>query len=450
MGLVSKSVIQDYWTFEETIETPFFRKYICRDRFLLILSNLHMTNDAEMVPLGEPGFDPLFKVRPLITRSMNKFSDVYSPEENLSFDEATCAWKGRLRFRVYNPAKPTKFGIKLYQVCESKSGYCLGFDVYTGSTPCTQYCDALDVPDSLTQTSRIVLGLLARCGVLMKGHEVYMDNHFTSPELFEELNFFHTYACGTLRVNRNGVPDAIKKKIKLNQGDCVFRSNGNQLAIKFHDKRDVTLLSTLHSPTITVLDKIDRKTNLPIAKPTCLVDYVQNMGGVDLADQINQYYAPMRKTVKWYKKLFFHLVNLAVINAFVLHKKFAPDGQRHNHHAFRISLCKALLAEAPDAPKPKPCGRRHSNEKPTRLSERHFPAEIPAALGAKSKRPCRDCGACNVEKKKREGSKRRQTSFWCPECEVPLCVPKCFHAYHTLQDYKSCLMQLTSLDSDSD
>ena len=82
-----------------------------------------------------------------------------------------------------------KVGIKLYQVCEAKSGYRLGFDIYTGSTPCTQYAEALGVGDEATTTTRTVLGLLTRCGLLDKGHHVYMDNFYISPDLFEELRF---------------------------------------------------------------------------------------------------------------------------------------------------------------------------------------------------------------------------------------------------------------------
>ena len=91
---------------------------------------------------------------------MTVYSDVYSPAQDLSFDEATCAWwKGCLRFCVYNPAKPTKIGIKLYQVCKATSGYCLGFNIYTGSTPCTQYAEALGVGAEATTTTGTVLGL---------------------------------------------------------------------------------------------------------------------------------------------------------------------------------------------------------------------------------------------------------------------------------------------------
>ena len=40
--------------------------------------------------------------------------------------------KGRLRFKVYNPAKPTKYRIKLYIITEAVSGYVSYFKAYSG------------------------------------------------------------------------------------------------------------------------------------------------------------------------------------------------------------------------------------------------------------------------------------------------------------------------------
>lgn len=113
MGLVQKSDVQDYWSTDEVQDTPFFRNTMSRDRFLSIMSNFHIMDNEQQIPRGQDGFDALYKVRPFINNVMTAFSDVYSPDKDLSFDEATCAWKGHLRFRVFNPAKPTKFGIKL-------------------------------------------------------------------------------------------------------------------------------------------------------------------------------------------------------------------------------------------------------------------------------------------------------------------------------------------------
>ena len=53
---------------------------------------------------------------------------------------------GRVKFRCYNPSKPVKFevnylNLKLFEVNDARTGYCLGFDVYTGKeypTRCAQ------------------------------------------------------------------------------------------------------------------------------------------------------------------------------------------------------------------------------------------------------------------------------------------------------------------------
>lgn len=441
MGLVQKDDLEKYWSCNEIDETPFFGKHMTRNRFQNILSNFHISDNELQQGAGQDGYDPLYKIRVFITAINTAFSDVYTPSRDLSVDEATCAWKGHLRFRVFNPAKPTRFGIKLYQVCEASSGYCLGFDVHTGdaSTSCTKYCELLGL-DEIGQTSKIVIGLLCQCGLLDKGHHVYLDNFYNSPELYEELSLLHTYACGTLRSNRKNVPLAIKQKRKMARFECIYRRNGDLLIVKYYDKRAVHMISTIREAEVSVLNKVDRQTNNLVMKPHCVVDYCRLMGGVDLSDQIHQYYTCLRKTAKWYKKLFFHLLNLTVINAYLLYKKFSEDENKLGHYEFRRALCESLIFEAPNAPKPSVfAGRRITGEKPGRLTERHFPESIPAAPGAKRLRPCRDCAACNPSKRQRQGFKRKQTSYWCSKCQKPLCVPNCFMVYHTVLHYKHIL-----------
>lgn len=195
MGLVKKSELESYWTTDETLETPFFGNNMAKDRFLAILSNLHMCNNENET------FDPLRKIRPFILMLRN-FSNIYTPDCNLSFDEATCPFKGRIKFKVYNPMKPHKFGLKLYQICESKSGYCVNFEVYCGKVArnCT-YGELLDIDEESAQTTKIVTGLLAFSGLLNQGYRIYLDNYYyCSPELFDELSAHDTLACGTVRV----------------------------------------------------------------------------------------------------------------------------------------------------------------------------------------------------------------------------------------------------------
>lgn len=441
MGLVQKHELQQYWSTEETHLTPFFRKYMSRDRFLGILSNLHLVDNDLQVPRGQVGFDPLFKIRPFLTL-MNRFSEVYSPERELSFDEATCVLKDNLHFSVFKPAKPSKSGIKIYQVCEAMSGYLVGFELDTNSSPITDYADALLGENDCTMETK-VLGLMSRCGLLDKGHHVYMDDCYTSPELFTELELLNTYACGGLKKNRYGLPEAFAKPVlKLKQTETMFRRNEVLLAVKYRDKRDILMLSTIHQATVSVLTKTHSNTNINVTKPTCIVDYIAFMEGVNLSDRINQYGSCLRKTTKWYKKLFFHLLNMCVMNAYVLFKKFAPgDTGRNEHHAFRMSICKSLLREAMQAPRPMAENDKKSyGEQLTRLTGHHFPGYIPAKPGAKRAHPRRDCVACNVKQSMRKNRQRRQSSFWCPDCEVTLCIPDCFRVFHTVQDYKAILV----------
>ena len=155
------------------IQTPFFGKIMGKDRFLAILSNLHLVDNTL-----DPGDDRLYKVRPFITMMRETF-DIYTHEEQISIDEGTCPFKGRVKFRVYNPMKPNKFGIKLYQACEATSGYCIRFDIYDGdqNRSCATYCEALGInPQDCSHTTQLVIGLLAFCGLLMKGYKIYMDN----------------------------------------------------------------------------------------------------------------------------------------------------------------------------------------------------------------------------------------------------------------------------------
>jgi hypothetical protein len=197
-----------------------------------------IVNNANQVPREEPGYNPLFKLQPMLTMITKSFLEAYEPKENLSLDEGTCAFKGRVRFKVYNPKKPNKFGIKLYQLCESESGYTICFVVYTSDdTEIEEYAYLVGADPGQSTTTKLVVGLLAKCGLLGKGYKVYMDNYYNSVELAEELNAQDTYLCGTLRVNRKETPLAVKSKIKLQQGDGVFRCRNNVLVIKYHDKR---------------------------------------------------------------------------------------------------------------------------------------------------------------------------------------------------------------------
>ena len=181
---------------------------------------MHMNDNCKYIPYGHQNHDPLFKIRPFHDMCKNRFKLVYSPKFELSFDEGCCAYKGSLCFHLYNHQKPNKFHIKLFQVNEALSGYILGFEVYTGKQSVSVADQAIPLDVTCTRTTKLVLGLLASVDLLHKGHHCYLDNYYSSPELFQELYDAETYACGTVWKNRKGLPIAVssaqlKKKESL-------------------------------------------------------------------------------------------------------------------------------------------------------------------------------------------------------------------------------------------
>ena len=117
------------------------------------------------------------------------------------------------------------------------------------------YAEALGVDPEFTSTTRRVVGLLTSCGLLSKGYRMYVDNYYNSPELADELDSFDTYICRTLRLSRKQVPESLKLKTKLDPGEVIFRKRDNILIVKYHDKQDVTMLSTFHKATMTVMQR---------------------------------------------------------------------------------------------------------------------------------------------------------------------------------------------------
>ena len=106
------------------------------------------------------------------------------------------AFKGLLSFKQYLPAKPTKFGIKVWERASPYNGYCHEFQVYTEKKEQQGREDNLG--------SRVVKDPTRK--ITDKGHHVYMDNFFSNPTLFEELAKEAICCCSTAGENRKEMP----------------------------------------------------------------------------------------------------------------------------------------------------------------------------------------------------------------------------------------------------
>ena len=103
-----------------------------RDRFTLILRFLHLNDNSLYRRRGEPGYDPLFKLRPFIQALFDNFQSCYVLSRELSIDETMISFDGRLYFIQYMLMKPTKWGMKAYVLADARTGYMYNWYLYTG------------------------------------------------------------------------------------------------------------------------------------------------------------------------------------------------------------------------------------------------------------------------------------------------------------------------------
>ena len=75
MGIKQLPQVSHHWSKEWVLGVPSFASVMTRDRFLVILRYLHFSDNSKMPARGQPGFDKLYKVRPVLlslkTRSNN-------------------------------------------------------------------------------------------------------------------------------------------------------------------------------------------------------------------------------------------------------------------------------------------------------------------------------------------------------------------------------------------
>ncbi|MEG7522412.1 MAG: transposase, partial [Chromatiales bacterium] len=266
MGLKVMSEYSDYWSEHPLFGCPYIKSVMAKRRYEKLCQYLHCS-----LPTEEAAGDKLRKVRPFITRCNERFCQIYSPSQNLSMDEAMIEYNGRLSWKQYLPLKPVKWGIKLWCLCDSDTGYCLKFEVYTGA--------AINVAQGKGLGYRVVMGLTDL--YLNTNRHVFADNYFTSVPLAEVLLQHNTYLCGTTRASRKEFPNALGD-LYMRQGDSAKWTNENGvMLVKWHDKRDVCLISTDDDGKDAVKAVRRKGQVIELAVPHVVQRYNASMGGVD-------------------------------------------------------------------------------------------------------------------------------------------------------------------------
>ena len=159
---------------------------------------------------------------------------------------------------------------------------------------------------------------------------MFTDHYYSSPSLFESLLGVGIRATGTLRTSRVGVPSsvvalkAVLAKKKTDRGTGYYVRTSSTVYVCWKDVRVVTLISTAylgHSE-----GTVSRRTSagkVAVQVPLPVVRYNSSMGGVDKSDQYLSYHNTLRHTARYWQTLFYHAVDIAVVNSFILYNVLA-------------------------------------------------------------------------------------------------------------------------------
>ena len=398
MGLIRKKNVEDYWSKKHPSQaTPFFAFVMPFRKFAMMQRFLHV--GALDAPVrGQPGFDPWNKVRPVLDAINVTFKRYFLAPQHISIDESMVGMKNRIVHLQYLPNKRhSRFGIKKFELCESVTGYVLHVELYAGKD--------FPIHSDMGQAHGVVMELMRQCNMLNKGYHLFTDNFYTKPALAEVLLKAGTMLTGTVRANSKGLPPV---PTKMRVGEVINYRRRGVLLVAFREKKSqrkpVLMLSTAEPAR-----QVQKRTaaGLEKEKPNCVVTYNDYMGGVDISDRKIYHVAAERPSKRYWKKIFFNMLDMALLNSYELYKSNTDARQRKSRHDFLCSVVESLCAAEDPAMPVVPPAVPHVG--------RHILEHLPG------KRE-RECVVCSD----RARGIRKRSSFWCPGCDDGV-HRQCFH-----------------------
>jgi len=214
-------------------------------------------------------------------------------------------------FKQYIPNKPSKYGIKVNVLVDSKTFYLVSSKIYTGAGT---YAPRLPVP------TQAVLDLVP--SVSGTSRNITADNYYTLIPLAMELKSRKLSLVGTMKNNKAFIPPSFLAKADEGTFQYAFDHANNFTLLSVAPKKNkrVVFLSTIHS---------EKKREEATGKEEIKVFYSQEKGGVESHDQMCSLYTTARKTNRWPMRLVYGIIDNAALNAFVIFTENVPIFGEH-------------------------------------------------------------------------------------------------------------------------
>lgn len=325
-GLVKVvGAVEKYWSKKTLYNGLWARAILERDSFKAIMALLHVVDPATEVP-----GDKLRKIESFVDYFKTRCRELYQPRQNVAINERMVKSRHRSGIRQYIKDKPNKWGIKLWVLADSSNGYTIDYDIYIGRAAgrdVSEHGLSYDVVMKLMQP------------YLNQGYHLFVDNFYTSVTLFKTLFTQGTPATGTIMETRRDFPAVLKNGKEWAKGKERGAMRWEQdipcLALQWVDNKVVSLLTTIDNANDKV--QVNRKSKTAgvwstkvVHQPKTVSNYNKYMNAVDRSDQILATNNVLRKCMRWWETLFFHLIDIAVVNSFILFKEHQvknPDNE---------------------------------------------------------------------------------------------------------------------------
>ncbi|XP_055923064.1 piggyBac transposable element-derived protein 4-like [Eupeodes corollae] len=418
MGYHILPTFRSYWSSDPDMGVPFIANVMPLNRFEEIRRNLHFSDNTNEPFRSQSSYDRAYKIRPVLDHFNDSFQNAMTNTKTQAIDEHMIKFKGHNIMKQYVKNKPVKWGFKMWCRCDPRTGYLFQFDLYTGKK---QGVAEIGLGESV---------VLQLCNDLQNlGCEIYFDNFFNSPNLQHKLANMNIRSCGTVRSNRKNIPKNLPADKMMKRGQIYATSSQGISFIKWMDNKAVFMLTNFLSPitTTTVKRRMHGSgEKINVTCPDVVVKYNKNMGGVDLMDQRKVCYEVDRKAkIKYYLRLFFDLLDIAMNNAYIIYSKLHDDklveGTLLSCLEFRQVISRSLIADFSSRQRTLP-STVMTNKRIGNLQKRGTPSHIMVKTNIRKR--CVQCAKSRVE---------NRTNNTCSTCIVQFCFTSernCFQDYH--------------------
>ncbi|ETN22011.1 hypothetical protein PPTG_20871 [Phytophthora nicotianae INRA-310] len=361
------------------------------------------------------------------------FKEAYALGSRVSIDEGVLPSHNRRNpTRTFMKDKPHRWGSKCVMTCCAETGYCKRVEMDIGRSGDIEGSQSMDTKNGLTAVVRNIACVFR--GLPYEGRRLVVgDRYYSSIPLAQQLRTMGFNYVGTMQTDRKGWCDQLnyphkKRRAGTPRGTfqmAVAKSNPGLVSLMWADNTIVYFLASHVIAEPTTVRRRERSgppSNVPC--PGVVAEYQRYMGGVDRHDQLRLQAYSIQMAIrfnKYYKGLFLGLVDMALVNAYILHRHIweKTKKRRNSHFEFLAALHKALIEETEDS-----FTQTRTSSGGHDVTERSRPVQGEHTLtqtsdvrmnGGVQRLRQRQCKVCSYYKP--EGKKRGGTStFYCEPC----------------------------------